>query len=232
MPASAPVLVDKTLTYRIVRSAVHLLLRVFFGLEVRGRGHLPQQGRIVLVVNHQSFLDIPIIAAAAARRHVSFLARDSLARWKPMAWLMRQCGAVLVRRGQADRRAVKEMIEHLEREDCLCVFPEGTRSRDGRLGEFKGGALIAARRTHAPVVPVAIEGVLDVLPRGRRLPRAARITVNIAPPLDGTTPDALERAHAEVARMLGPTAAPSLEARSEPSSSPAGEPALTRSENP
>lgn len=245
MPAAPELLVHKTPAYRFVRNAVDLCLRVLCGLEVQGREHLPLRGRVVLVANHQSFLDIPIVAAAAGRRHVAFVARDSLASFRPLAWLMRQCGAVLVRRGSADRAALKEMIAHLEHEDCLCVFPEGTRSEDGRVAAFRGGALIAARRARAPVVPVAIDGAFDVWPRGRRLPRRGKIRVRFGAPFDGTTGDALERAHAAVLAMLADLrsapapgalradAAPvPLETRPEPSPSPPGDVVLTRSENP
>ena len=224
MSAPSEILVHRTPAYRFVRDSVNFLLRLFCGLEVHGRENLPLHGRVVLVSNHQSFLDIPIVAAAAGKRHVAFVARDSLANSKPLAWLMRQCGAVLVRRGQADRRALKDMIAHLELDDSLCVFPEGTRSVDGSIGEFRGGALIAARRAHAPVVPVAIDGAFGVWPRGRKLPRPGKIHVRFGAPLDGTTNDALDRVRSRVVELLDPDAGldseagpQSLETRTDPS---------------
>ena len=195
-------LVHKTLAYSVTRLAVWTWLKLVHRLRVEGRENLPLEGPVVIASNHQSFLDIPIVAAST-RRHVCFVARDSLARSRPLAWLMRRCGAVLIGRGTADRRALREMGAHLAAGDCLTVFPEGTRSEDGRLGPFKGGAIASARRAGAVVVPTAIRGAIDALPRGASFPRPARITITFGVPLDPAEEGAEERLLAAVEALVG-----------------------------
>jgi 1-acyl-sn-glycerol-3-phosphate acyltransferase len=196
------VLTRKTLIYRFVRTSVDLTYRIVFRRRVEGRENLPMQGPVLLALNHQSFLDIPLVAGSTTR-HVSFVARESLARSRPLGWLMRQCGAVLIQRGKPDRAALREMVAHLEAGDCVAVFPEGTRSSDGRLQPFRAGALLAARLSGAPVVPAAIRGTIEAWPRGARWPRPRRVSLSFAPAVDPNLPDALERVRAGIEERLG-----------------------------
>ena len=199
---SPPAAGEKTLVYHACRHGTGLWLRSANLLSVRGREHLPQTGGILAVANHQSFLDIPVLANAIPR-HVAFVARDSLADSRCLAFIMRECGAILLRRGQADRGAIRAILTNLEAGDCVAVFPEGTRSVDGRLGEFRGGALLAARKARVPILPVAIEGAGRALPRGARFPRPGRIRVTIAEPIPSNSEQPLEAARSEIARILG-----------------------------
>jgi 1-acyl-sn-glycerol-3-phosphate acyltransferase len=136
-------------------------------------------------------------------RHASFVARDTLAEQRWLAFVMRECGAVLVKRSTSDRKALRAMVEHLEAGDLVAIFPEGTRTRDGRIGEFKGGALLAARMAKVPIVPAGIRGTFAAYPRGRLIPRPRKIVVRFAPPIDSSLPDAQERLVAAVEGMVG-----------------------------
>ena len=200
--ANGELLTEKTFVYSLTRFVTRTALRTVWRARFEGLEHLPESGQVMIASNHQSLLDIPLIAAAT-RRHVSFVARDTLASFSPMAFLMRQCGAVLVRRGTADRAALSEMIAHLDAGDAIAMFPEGTRSTDGSLGEFQGGAFFAARRTGAPIVPAAIRGGCEAWPRNKKLPRPSPMAIRFAPAVDPRAKDAAERVRAAIAERLG-----------------------------
>jgi 1-acyl-sn-glycerol-3-phosphate acyltransferase len=191
-----------TPVYRALHVCVWLGARLLHRVRIEGRGHLPRSGGYLLAAKHQSFIDIPLIAAVVPG-HVCFVARDTLARSRVLGFIIRSCGAVLVRRNTSDRRALREIAAHLARGDRVAMFPEGTRTPDGRVKAFRGGALLAARMAGAPVVPTAIRGAFDALPRQRRILRPARVSVTFGAPLDPRAPDALERLQAAVEAMVG-----------------------------
>lgn len=200
--AGPQVLVRKTLVYRICRTVVGLYLRLRHRMVVEGLEHLPSQGGALIVANHQSVLDIPLIAASTPR-HVSFVARKSLADSRLLGFIMRECGAVLIERGAGDRGAMRAMVEHLRRGDLVTIFPEGTRTLDGRVGEFKGGALLAARKAGVPIVPASIRGSYGIWPRSRRFPGPGRIAVRFSPVQAAGGAEALARVREEVAAGVG-----------------------------
>lgn len=194
-------LTRRTLTYLSVWSFMRVWYALMFPTRIEGLEHVPATGGVLLAANHRSYLDIPLISNVVPR-HVSFVARDTLARSGILAFVMKNCGAVLIRRGTGDRPALREMAAHLELGDVVAIFPEGTRSPDGRLQAFRGGALLAARMARVPIVPVAISGTLEAWPRGRKLPRPQRFAIRFAAPVPWDAPDALERVRGEVERML------------------------------
>lgn len=197
----AELITEATWVYTTGRFLTGTCLRLYNRLQVEGSEHLPAEGGALIVANHASFLDIPTIASTT-RRHVSFVARDSLAKSRFLAWVMRESGVVLLRRGAADRRALREMGDHLKAGDLVTVFPEGTRSTDGSLGEFRPGAAFAARQSRVPIVPAAILGSFAAYPRGCRFPRPAKIRVRYGAPIASDHPEALEQARAAIAALL------------------------------
>ncbi len=193
---------DKTFVYRFLRTLSWCVLKSYNRMSVEGTEHIPAGGGVVLAANHTTHLDIPIISCIT-NRHVAFVARDSLdsARW--LSFVMRQCRAVLVKRGTADTRAIRAMVEHLDAGDCVAIYPEGTRSRDGSLGEIKGGALLAARMGKVPIVPVGISGGYRMMNRSMWVPRPARIRVRIGPAIDPEAPNALEQLETALRTLSG-----------------------------
>ena len=200
--SSGAVLLRKTLVYRACRASVWTYLHLRHRMRVEGLEHLPRQGGALIVANHQSFLDIPLLAAATSR-HISFVARKSLADSALLGFIMRQCGAVLIQRGAPDRAALREMQEHLQGGDLLAIFPEGTRTSDGSVGEFKAGALLAARKAGVPLIPAGIRGSFQVWPRSRSRPGPGRMAVRFQPPVDVSRPGALEAVRGAVLEAVG-----------------------------
>jgi cytidylate kinase len=191
-----------TLVYRLIRAIDRAFCRLWFRMKVEGMEHIPKEGGALLAANHQSYLDILVIGAAM-RRHVTFVARDTLAEWWWLAFVLRQCGAILVRRGTSDRAALRAMAEHLSAGDIVAIYPEGTRSRDGKIGTFKGGAVMAARLGGVPLIPVGIRGAYQAWPRGRFFPRPRTVTICFGPALDPTAEDARERLEEAVRGLIG-----------------------------
>ena len=176
--------------YRVIRASVATYLRLYHRFRSSGRSHVPEEGGVLIVGNHASFIDIPIVAASVDR-HVSFVARDTLADSRFIAWVIRVCGGITIRRGESDRGALRAICERLDAGYAVAIFPEGTRSRDGRVGEFRGGALFAARRSRVPIVPVGIRGSYEAFSRHHAFPRPRAIECRIGLPVEAEAPELL-----------------------------------------
>ncbi|GLV48374.1 1-acyl-sn-glycerol-3-phosphate acyltransferase [Thermus sp. LT1-2-5] len=159
--------------YRAAWYLARFLLHTLFGYRVEGAEHVPQEGPVILAANHLSILD-PIAIGAGVQRPVSFLARADVFRLPLLAWLLPHLYAIPVERGQSDLFAIKSALRALERGMAFGIFPEGTRSRTGKLQPFKTGVAAIALRTGSPVVPVAVVGTDRAWPVGRKLFRLRR----------------------------------------------------------
>ena len=193
--------ITRGLTYHFLAKSTWRLGKTVLPLTVEGRENIPLEGPVVFACNHQSFLDIPVLASVVPR-HISFVARATLAKSKVIAFVMEHCGAVLIKRGEADHSALRGMVAHLQAGDSLCVFPEGTRSRDGSLGEFRRGALLAARRGKAQVIPVGITGSFEAWPPGQAIPHPHRMGMRFGTPVDPKDKNALEMVRDQVASLI------------------------------
>jgi len=190
--AAERVATDITWTYRVCSFGARWYCRVYHRARIEGVEHLQREGRVLLAANHTTWLDI-LLLGGFVPRHVAFVARDTLARWGWLRWTMEQCRAILIKRGAGDRGAVREMVAHLEAEDCVAIFPEGTRSRDGTLQEIKGGVLMAAKLSGTPIVPVGIVGGHRAWGRGMALPLPRKLVVRFGAPIAPTDPEAVEK---------------------------------------
>lgn len=164
------------LGYRFFRLLAQLLFVALCRLRVYGREHVPRTGGVLIVSNHQCYLDPPIVTLALPRE-CHFMGRDNLFRGIGGRFI-RYLNAFPVKRASADVGAIKEALRRLKSGAALVVFPEGTRSVDGRIGEFLPGAAGIALRGRCVIVPTLIDGATRFWPRGSRFPRPAKVTVH------------------------------------------------------
>ena len=140
---------------------------VFFRMHLYGQENIPRKGPFLLISNHQSWLD-PIFCSAPLRRQLIFIGRDSLFR----NWLFRiiivSVGAIPIRRNTADLTAIKRMIGRLKEGFGLCLFPEATRTSDGKIAMLRPGFSLLSRKGNAAIVPVVIDGAFQCWPRTKK----------------------------------------------------------------
>ena len=170
-----------SVVYSICRSFLLVLGKTFFRLQVRGRENLPASGPVILAGNHASFLDPPLVGLASTR-HLTFLAKQELF-FFPLSLLIRRLGAVPLSRGSGDAGALRTVVRLLRQEKAVVLFPEGTRTTDGKLQTRRTGVALIAQESGATIVPTIIKGTYAAWPRHRRLPRWGRVTVEFCPPL-------------------------------------------------
>lgn len=176
-------LVSPTLT-RVCRFLTKMIIKVFWGYSATGGELVPREGPVILAPNHTSFLDPPA-GSCAVGRPVHYLAGAKLFQNPVFGWLLGKWGAVPVDLGRsADRAGYEAALRLLQRGNVVCIYPEGTRSTDGKLLELKTGVARLAMATGAAIVPVAIRGAHRAWPRTRKLPRPfVRITTVVLPPI-------------------------------------------------
>ena len=178
--------------YRALKPVAVALMRLLFRLEVHGREQVPAAGPLLLVSNHVSLLDPPIVGGASPR-DLHFMAKEELFGIPLLGWLIRRLNARPVKRDGSDGRALKTALRLLREGRALLVFPEGTRGVEGRLGEGKPGVGMLAVMSGATVVPVHVSGSGRALPAGRVVPRPAKVRVRFGPPLHFKAAGAEER---------------------------------------
>jgi 1-acyl-sn-glycerol-3-phosphate acyltransferase len=138
----------------------HLIKIYDIDLNVSGKENIPDRGPVVFAANHQGYADIPIACAVFDRFQFAFVAKDNLAKIPFYGPWIKQIRSVFIKRGdvRASLRAIDEGVGLIEQGFSLLIFPEGTRSRGGPVGEFKKGSLRLATKPGVPVIPVTING--------------------------------------------------------------------------
>ena len=171
-------------------------VNVFLGLSklvVEGGEHFPRDKPYILLMNHQSIADI-MIAWMIAPTPVRFIAKHVLTYVPIVGWVMWIFGMVSIDRDNAHAaaKALKKAARLLAGGRILCAFPEGTRTRDGKIGPFKKGVFLLAMKAKVPIVPVAVEGLNIFAPRTGWHPRPVTIRVLVGAPIP-TDVDGLDR---------------------------------------
>ena len=144
--------------YNAVKVMVRMLLLLLTSWQIKGGENIPGRGQLIIVANHLSLADPPVLGASVSRRAV-FMAKEELFHYTFLGCIVRSLGAIPVRRGRMSRRLLGQAEQILAQGQALVLFPEGARSRSGQLRPaFPGPALIALR-SGAPVLPVGITGI-------------------------------------------------------------------------
>jgi 1-acyl-sn-glycerol-3-phosphate acyltransferase len=157
--------------------------------EVRGLEQLERGRTYVFVSNHQSIYDIPVIFAALPYQ-LRIIAKQSLGQFPFLGWHLRRSGHLLVDRRNPDRAGILRQWKALVGQGLsLIVFPEGTRSSDGRVGPFKGGSILLAIEAKLPIVPISVDGSRHVMPKGQLTTRPGHASLVIHAPIETTALD-------------------------------------------
>lgn len=164
------------LYWRFNRFLCRWACALHFKLRIYGRDHVPDRGPVLLVSNHQSLMD-PVIVSVGLRREASYMARDSLFEQPLFRKLITSLNAYPVKRNTADIGAIKESLRRLKHGDCVVLFPEGTRTADGRIGPMLPGLGAIARKAKVPIVPTLIDGLAQAWPRDRMFPSPGNVIV-------------------------------------------------------
>jgi 1-acyl-sn-glycerol-3-phosphate acyltransferase len=161
--------------YWICRGVAIFILKLFFRFEVEGFENIPKKTNFIVVANHNSFLD-PLVLGAAIPQKVNWIALRGIYNIFWIKWIMNITESLPT--GSASNKAIYLLLKNKN----VGLFPEGTRSYDGKLREFRRGAALLAIKTGRPILPCAILGTYEALPRRVKLPKFVPIKVKIGKP--------------------------------------------------
>jgi len=166
--------------YRFARAVLPPVFTRVYRMQVQGLEHIPRTGAVVLACNHTSNID-PVFLGVACQRQVHFMAKSELWKFKPLGWMVDGLGGFPVRRGEADREAVRRALELLDQQAVVGIFPEGRRQPEGTLGPLQAGVVLLSLRPGVTTVPVVLQGTNHVV--HNRRPSFPKVTVTFGPPV-------------------------------------------------
>jgi len=175
--------VQKIMLYYIARLFIPSIFKLLFSLKITGRENIPHRGPAIVAVNHTSYLDPLLVGIAWVPYKLLYLAKKELFSIPVFGWLIKNLGAIPISREAPGVKAFRRIFGALERNQFVLMFPEGTRSWDGKWQTGKPGTGFIVYRAKVPVIPVLIEGAHRALPRGSRRIRFTPISVQIGKPL-------------------------------------------------
>lgn len=155
----------------------------YFGWQHFNSERVPKKGPVILASNHASFLDPPLVGAATTRG-INYLARESLFRFLLLGWLLRRWNSVPVDREGGGAAGLRAILDRLLAGGAIILFPEGTRTRDGKLQPARSGIGLTVIKSTAAVLPVRVFGTYEAYGRHMKIPKPRRIAVKFGRPMD------------------------------------------------
>ncbi|WP_414542533.1 lysophospholipid acyltransferase family protein [Nostoc sp. CCY0012] len=183
MTKSREPIISLTLYRAFKWSIVSPMFHTYFRGRIYGVENVPQSQPLVVVSNHASYFDPPIVSSCV-RRPVAYMAKEELFEVPVLAQAIKLYGAYPVSRGSADRNTIRSALECMENGWAVGVFLEGTRTPDGRIKDPKRGAALLAAKAKVPLLPVSIWGSEKILQKGSAIPHAVPLTVRIGQLID------------------------------------------------
>jgi 1-acyl-sn-glycerol-3-phosphate acyltransferase len=174
--------------WKFLQALCRVVTSCMFDLKVYGADRVPPEGGVLIISNHQSYLD-PVLLGVRLKRPLSYMAKSELFGNKAFAWLIRSLGAFPVKQGAGDVGAMKETIARLQEGRALNIFPEGSRTETGELLPIEKGVGLVIRKAKVPVVPVVIYGSYGAWPKGHKMFRPHPIRILYGHPLDLSSMD-------------------------------------------
>lgn len=168
--------------YRIGWIFFRAVYRLYFGWRVYHPERVPMTGPVILASNHASYIDPPLVGSGI-KRAINYLAREDLFDVPVVGWLLRHWLVVPVDREGGGAKGLKAILARLLAGQAIILFPEGTRTRDGKLQPARSGIGLTVIKSAAPVVPVRVFGTFEAYGRHLRLPRPRRVAVKYGQPI-------------------------------------------------
>src|ERR1700738_4335369 len=193
-------------TRRIIKPILGAYLHLYHHLELEGYDNVLPRGPAIVVVNHASLLDVPVLMVADPYPDTATIVKSSMFKMPLVSWFLKQWGAIPVERQGRDSSSVRSMLAVLRAGGVMAIAAEGTRTRTGHLDAINPVLARIAAGADVPVLPVGIRGSFEALPSGARFPRPRKITVRVGKPFrfdkgtDATV--AAERIRREIAALL------------------------------
>jgi 1-acyl-sn-glycerol-3-phosphate acyltransferase len=172
----------KRLWYEFIRRSCWVAGLLFYRIRCHHRERYPTSGGFLVLSNHQSFLDPPLVGMCVPRQ-INYLARKTLFDIPVLGRIIHSVGSIPIDRDGLGIGGLKETLRRLKRGEGVLLFPEGTRSLDGELQPLKPGFSALVDRAAVPIVPVAIDGAHDAFPRTKKWPRRAVVHVVVGDPI-------------------------------------------------
>jgi 1-acyl-sn-glycerol-3-phosphate acyltransferase len=187
--------------YDLAKTALFYAYSSAFSLRSVGGHQVPATGPVLILSNHQSFLD-PLSLGVAVPRYLTFLTRETLHKNRLLSWFMKSLGSIPIDHRGFSREGLQQTLDALAGGACIGVFPEGERTHDGSLDSFKPGVSLLIKRSRAQIVPAGIAGAFAAWSRHRKFPRLAplilspsdaTIGISIGKPIDPSRYDNVPR---------------------------------------